>query len=78
MPLCLYGISREEGWLLGLTVKFVATEDTEEQGEDMLASLQLQICSILLKLDPTVGDWQAVFPADGENREHRLSHMNTD
>jgi len=59
-------------------VKFVATEDTEEQGEDMLASLQLQICSILLKLDPTVGDWQAVFPADGENREHRLSHMNTD
>lgn len=59
-------------------MKFVATEDTEEQGEDMLASLQLQICSILLKLDPTVGDWQAVFPADGENREHRLSHMNTD
>lgn len=60
MSLCLYGISREEGWLLGLTVKFVATEDTEEQGEDMLASLQLQlkkqICSILLKLDPTVGD----------------------
>lgn len=60
----------------------MATEDAKQQGEDMLASLQLQlkkqICSILLKLDPTVGDWQAVFPADGENREHCLYRMNTD
>lgn len=47
-----------------------------------MASLQLhlrkQICSSLLKLDPTVGDWQAVFPADAENREHHPYHMNTD
>lgn len=58
-------------------MKFVATEDTEEQGEDMLASLQLQICSILLKLDPTVGDCKQ-YSLQMVRTESIASHMNTD
>lgn len=79
---CVYFHMELKGWQVGLTVKFMASEDTEEHGERHAGFTSVATEETDLQhsaqIGSTVGDWQAAFPADGENREHRLYHMNTD
>lgn len=43
-----------------------------------LVTSEETVMQSVIELDSSGGDWQAVLPADGENREHHLCHMNTD